>query len=140
VAGGPDFEILEHTADVGVRARGRDLPELFRNAAHGLFAVIAGTESVRAVRERSIELEADSVPDLLHGWLEELNALHQIERELYVEFEATIEGLHLRARVRGESIDPSRHDLHTEVKAVTWHDFEVREIEGGWEARVLLDI
>jgi len=134
------FELLEHTADVGVRAWGANLPELFRAAARGLFEVIAGTESVRPAREHVVDLVADSVPDLLHGWLEELNALHQIQRELYVEFEVVLAGLRLRARVRGEPIDPARHDLRTEVKAITWHDFELREVEGGWEARVLLDI
>lgn len=136
----PGFEFVEHTADVGVRGRGRDLPDLFRNMARGLFAVIAGTGSVRPERERRVELEAESAPDLLHDWLEELNALHQIEGELYAEFEVVIEGTRLRARVRGEPIDPARHDLRTEVKAVTWHDLELREAPGGWEARVLLDI
>jgi SHS2 domain-containing protein len=136
----PGFEFVEHTADVGVRGRGRDLPELFRNMARGLFAVIAGTASVRPERERRVELEAESAPDLLHDWLEELNALHQIEGELYAEFEVVIEGTRLSARVRGERVDPARHDLRTEVKAVTWHDLELREAPGGWEARVLLDI
>ena len=134
------FEIVEHTADVGILGWGRDLPELFAAMARGLFDVIAGAETVRAVNERPVALEAESMEDLLHAWLDELNTLHQIEGELYHDFDLRTDGLRLTATVRGEPLDPLRHDLRTEVKAVTWHDLRVDHTADGYEAYVLLDI
>jgi len=134
------FEIIEHTADVAILGWGPGLPEVFAAMARGLFDVIAGAETVRAVTERSVTLEADSHEELLHAWLDELNTLHQIEGELYRDFSVRIDGLRLEADVRGEPLDRLRHDLRTEVKAITWHELRVDPTAEGYEAYVLLDI
>ena len=134
------FQITDHTADAGIRGWGPDLSSLFRAMAEGLFSTIVDPASVRPGKERHVSLDAESSKDLLHEWLEELNTLHQIYREVYVEFEPSVEGGHLEALLRGEPIDFERHDLRIEVKAVTWHDFEFRTTPSGLEAFVLLDI
>ena len=134
------FQITDHTADAGIRGWGPDLSSLFRAMAEGLFSTIVDPTSVRPGKERHVSLDAESSKDLLHEWLEELNTLHQIYREVYVEFEPSVEGGHLEALLRGEPIDFERHDLRIEVKAVTWHDFEFRTTPSGLEAFVLLDI
>jgi len=134
------FELVEHTADTGIRGWGPDLPDLFRVMALGLMSVIADPRGVRPARGRNLHLEAETQEDLLHDWLESLNALHQVHGELYVDFEPRIEGNRLSALVRGETLDPERHDLGTEVKAVTWHDLALHRTEDGYEAYVLLDI
>ena len=134
------FELVEHTADAAIRGWGPDLPALFRSMAEGLFATIADLDSVRPQTERRLSLDVENPRDLLHEWLNELNALHQIHRELYVEFDVRLDGGHLDAVVHGESIDFDRHDLRIEVKAVTWHDFSLRTTDAGCEAYVLLDI
>ena len=134
------FEILEHTADVGVRAWGPTLGVLFREAARGMFALITDLERVRSMSSRTVELEADAVEDLLHDWLEELNGLHQVRHEVYCGFDVETDGVRLRATVHGEPLDPARHELWIEIKAVTWHDLRVERIAGGFEAAVLLDI
>lgn len=134
------FEIVEHTADTGVRGRAADLPSLFAVMAEGLFAVIASPEKIGSGRERVVRLHADSLEALLHDWLEELNSLHQIHGELYREFEVRLDGLALEATIRGEALDPDRHDLRVEVKAVTWHGLTVESATDPVEAFVLLDI
>ena len=135
------FEIMEHTADTAIRGWSRDLPDLFRVMAAGLMSVIADPAGVSPARKRLLHVEAESPQDLLHDWLESLNALHQVHGEVYAEFEPRIEGTRLSAVVRGEPIDPSRHALGIEVKAVTYHDLTLRETaDGGYEAYVLLDI
>lgn len=138
--GGAGFEPLEHTADEGVRVWAPDWSGLLEQAARGMFAVIADPRSVRPERERRVALRADSREALLHDWLEELNGLHQSEGELYAAFEVEADDVSLRARVRGEAIDPARHALRTEVKAVTWHDLRVEESGEGLRARVLFDV
>jgi SHS2 domain-containing protein len=139
------YEIIEHTADLGIRGRGESLDTLFAAMARGLFAVIADPETVRldaadTERRRAIRLEADATADLLHDWLEELNALHQIHAELYGRFAVRVTDNRLTAVAEGEAIDPERHDLRVEVKAVTWHDLRVDRTAEGFEAFVLLDI
>jgi SHS2 domain-containing protein len=140
-----DFEIVEHTADVGIRGRGDSLDALFTSMARGLFAVIADPATVRTDPKagggrRSIRLDADSAADLLHDWLDELNALHQIHAELYRRFTVHVTDTSLTAIAEGETIDPDRHDLRVEVKAVTWHDLRLNRTGDGYEAFVLLDI
>jgi SHS2 domain-containing protein len=134
------FEIVEHTADVGIRGRGSTLDALFAAMAEGLFAIIADPRTVGTGRRRTIALQAASEADLLHDWLEELNALHQVHSELYRRFEVRVAGTRLEAVVRGEAIDLDRHDLRVEVKAVTWHDLRLEQADGRFEAFVLLDI
>lgn len=134
------FELLDHTADVGIRARGPDASALFEAAARGLFTVITDPGRVVPNEARRLRLQAESLAELLHAWLEQLNALHQIEERFFSRFDVRVEGTSLEATVHGEPIDPGRHDLRLEVKAVTWHGLEVRETPRGLEATVLLDI
>ena len=133
-------ELVEHTADVGIRGWAPDLPGLFVRMARGLFEVIVDPATVSAREEREVRLPAAQTEDLLHDWLDELNALHQSKGEVYGEFEVELSGGSLSARVRGEPIDLDRHELRVEVKAVTWHDLRVTRTERGFEAYVLLDI
>lgn len=135
------YEMFEHTADAGIVARGRDLKELFQNAAEGLFASMAGLEGVEEREERSIELQARDVESLLVRWLTELLYYVDAHELLFRRFAvAEIDERHLKARAYGEKIDRSRHDLHFGVKAITRHMLEVKETDGGYEATVLFDI
>jgi SHS2 domain-containing protein len=136
----PDFEIVEHTADAALRGRGPDFPSLCEVMARALFEVITDTATVEPRLRRELRVTAETREDLLHDWLEELNGAHQIHGEVYSLFAIRVEGLALLAVAGGEPIDPDRHDLRTEVKAVTWHDLRVTELPGGLEAYVLLDI
>jgi SHS2 domain-containing protein len=137
---GPEWEIVEHTADVGIRGWGRDFPALVEALARGLFEVIAGPGKVEARVAHKLRIEGVDREDLLHEALEGLNTLHQVRGELYGEVRVEVVDTGLAMEVHGEPIDPDRHDLRTEVKAVTWHDLRVTETEKGWEGYVLLDI
>ncbi len=141
------FEPVDHTADAGLRGWGRDASELFAAMAAGLFDIIAGAASVRPRERREVVLRADSLAELLHDWLEALNTLHQVRGELYSRFHPRVQetgGIEdptaLTALVEGEAMDPGRHELRVEVKAVTWHELSVRRTPDGYEAYVLFDI
>jgi SHS2 domain-containing protein len=136
----PGFEIIDHTADVGLRGWAPDFPSLCEIMARALFEVIADTAPVKPRTSRELGLGGESREDLLHDWLEALNSEHQIRGEIYSQFMVRVGGGVLAAEVWGEPIDPGRHDLRTEVKAVTWHDLRVTDVPGGLEAYVLLDI
>jgi SHS2 domain-containing protein len=137
----PPFEILEHTADVGIVAHGASLEETFANAATGMFAIMADLDGVRPLEERRIDVEARDREGLLVRWLTELLYYLDAEEMLFSRFVVEeIGNRHLRARVWGERIDRERHQLHFGVKAVTRHMLEISTEDGGYRAQVLFDI
>ncbi|RMD90240.1 MAG: archease [Calditrichaeota bacterium] len=137
----PRFEPIDHTADAGIKVYGKDLKELFSNAALGLFDMIANLEKVNPDMERKVAVEASDREALLVNWLNELNFLFFTKREIYKVFE--IENLTdtaLNATVRGEKIDYDRHEIYTEVKAITYHYLYIKKTARGWEAQIIFDI
>ena len=135
-------ETFEHTADLGLRVTGRDLPDLFEAAAGLYDVIVANREDVRATETESIHLAADDLPDLLLGWINELIFRSETQHRLYSRFEVRIdEGTpSLDATIAGEPIDRDRHVLDHEVKAATHHGLMVRPVDDGWLAEVILDI
>ncbi len=135
------FEPIDHTADVGYRLFAPTLAELFAVAGRALFDAITELDSIQPQFERKVEAEAGDVEALLVAWLSELNYRCITELELYGEFVIDeISSTAVRATVRGEKIDPARHVIQTEIKAVTYHELYVRQIENGWEAQVIFDV
>lgn len=134
---------FDHTADVGLRITGEDLDDLFRTAAEGMFDyIVVNRSEVRGTETESIDLEAETTAELLADWLGELIFRSETEHRVYGSFNVHVEGsgTSLRAIVSGESIDPERHVLDHEVKAVTRHGLSVEKTDGGWTAEVILDI
>jgi SHS2 domain-containing protein len=135
------FAPIDHTADVGYRLFAPSLAELFAVAGRALFDAITELDSIQPKFERKVEAEAGDLEALLVAWLSELNFRCITELELYGEFvidEISLTTVH--ATVRGEKIDPARHVIQTEVKAVTYHELFVREVANGWEAQVIFDV
>jgi len=132
------FEEVDHTADVGIRAYGKTLDELFENTAAGMFSLITDLDTVKPVGEYEVKLAAKDVKSLLFDYLSELLFLHETQKVLLSEFAAKVAGLAVDARARGERIDRKRHPLHLAVKAVTYHAMEVDPEKG--VAQVIFDI
>lgn len=132
------YEELEHTADVGIRAYGDSVNEIFENAAMGMFDLMTDVSLVRPVGEVKVEVQAHDLGSLLVDWLSELLFLHEVDHAFFAEFVVAVEGLDLRGTARGEEVDPGRHRLEAQVKAVTYHKLEVNPEEG--YATVIFDI
>ena len=135
------FEILEHTADVGVLARGRTLAEAFAHAAQGMFSVMVDLDGLRETQQRSIAVAGRDWPSLLVAWLSELLYYSDVEGLLFKRFEMEdFRPYALRAVAFGEPVDRQRHELGPGVKAITRHMLEIEEGPDGWRVQVLLDI
>ena len=135
------YEIFEHTADFGIRARAGGLDELFADAAVGLFSLmVSNLEVVRTVEEVAFRFEGDNLEDLLHDWLAELLYTFHAGRLVLTEFRVQVGPVGLTATARGEPLDPSRHEIDVEVKAVTWHALKVQQHPEGWLAEVIVDV
>ncbi len=135
------FEILSHPSDVGLTAYGRDLKEVFQNAAAGLFALMTDLKKVERRMSFEINLTAPDKETLLVNWLSELIYLQDSRKVLLNEFQiAKIDEFSLTATAWGEKIDPGRHLLARPVKAATYNQLMLKEEKGIWTARVVLDV
>lgn len=120
------FQLIEHTADVGLVAYGETLAKAFANAAYGLFSIIAELKTVKETETRQLELSEEDPEALLFEWLNSLIYLFDVEMILFKRFEITdFDGCRLRAVCYGEKYDPSHHQLKTGVKAATYHMLKV---------------
>ncbi len=136
----PDIVI----ADVAFLARGDTPSELFKAAALATAEVMVNPNGIDVVVRKDLAIRAENLEDLLFNWLSELVYVKDVEYLIFSEFDITIvedKGGHLlTATLGGEEIDPRRHELGQDIKAVTYHLFEIKEVNGRYEARVVLDI
>jgi len=135
------FEILDHTADVGLIFYGDDLKSLFEHAGEGFFHLITDLKKVRPRMERRIELDGECLERLLVDWLDELLYLHEVDHLLFNKFSIeTVGEQGLKAIVKGEPFEEGVHQIKAEIKAVTYHQIQVKERGGNWKAQVIFDL
>lgn len=135
------FELIEHTADIGVRAFGASEAEAFQNTAVGMFSLITDLDLVREEECFDIQVQAEDRETLLVEWLNELLYLNDSRDLLLKRFEIKDLGeTSLRATACGEPIDRGRHELMTDIKAATYYMLKVKETPEGWMAEVIFDV
>ncbi|MEE9187313.1 MAG: archease [Bacteroidota bacterium] len=135
------YSILEHPADLGIEARGKTLSEAFEEAAVGLTSIIVDLDSVSAINDRTLTVDAEDAESLLVRWLSELLYLYDGEGFLTKEVDIQqFSRTRLQANLRGNTYVEGKHRTRLDVKAVTYHQLEIQEVPGGWYVRVYLDI
>src|SRR3990167_8516123 len=136
----PPYEILEHTADIGLKAYGQTLPELFANAARGMIALALEPQEVRPAQRLPLSARGEDLEELLVHFLSEILYAVDAEGWQFSEFRIqTLEPTRIEAEGWGEAVEPSEH-LRVAVKAVTYHQISVTQTDGDWEAVVYFDI
>jgi SHS2 domain-containing protein len=139
-----EFEIIDHTADIGIVAYGKTKREVFINAAKGMFEIIAGEN--RDLKENfyaKIKLEAKSLEDLLIAWLNELLYISEVKLVILNKFKIKeLSDGQITAEIGGTKINHLSVRIKREVKAVTYHRLEIKKDEGSglWSAQVIFDI
>src|SRR5687768_7064928 len=131
------FELIYHTADVRLRVSSDTLENLFRDAVRGMYAVMRGEVSSAAVsRVITVDDSADTT-SLLVDFLNEVLNRAQIGREIFEEIRFTrFEALSLTAELTGTA--PA--EFEEDVKAVTYHEAEVRRQVDGWTTMLVFDL
>jgi SHS2 domain-containing protein len=135
----------QFTADVGFVASGDTLNECFAAAAHATLEVmLANPEVLEVCEHRAVHVESEALDLALLRFLEELvfykDADQLLLRPTRVSVTQQPEGWIVDAELEGETLNPARHQLSADVKAVTLHHLSVRCTDGNWEATVVLDI
>jgi SHS2 domain-containing protein len=140
------YRVLDEIApaDCALEIEAVDLADLFVTAARALAELMVEPETLVPTVERDIEIEAPARDLLLFDWLGELIFLKDRDGEVFPVADVRIEGdgpFRLVGRVRGGRIDPERTGRRADPKAVTFHRLAVEPAgEGGWRARVVIDI
>lgn len=136
------YEYLEHTADMGLLVRGKNLSELLRNGAQGVFETIAVVDTIDEIESIEIHLTAESVEELFVGWLDELIFRHETEETFFKRADIhRCSETEMSATVYGERANFAKHEVYTEIKSVTYHQLKVlQKTDGSWCAQVIFDL
>ncbi|MFH1189825.1 MAG: archease [Candidatus Omnitrophota bacterium] len=135
------YEQFPHTADIGVRVHGKDLKELFENAAFAMFDIIADLENLSGDTVETFELEAPDTEALLVAWLDEL--LYNFYTKQLIFFKFRVEELtktRLKATATGRPVGANRNRLKTEIKAATYGGLKIRSSGKGYEVEIIFDV
>ena len=135
------FEFVNHTADISIKAYGEGLKELFRNAALGMFNILADLEGITTSTDLEIKVEAPDKEELLIEWLDELLYNFYTKHIIFCEFNITdLTDNNLTAKVKGRFIGENKNRLKTEIKAATRHDLKIKKKEGTYEVQIVFDV
>lgn len=135
------FQLFDHTADIGVRVTADTLAELLRAAAEGLYTVIGRLEAEGGRREVELDFSADGRALLLRDYLGELLSIVDRDQCIATGVGVTVfDERRLHATVQLAPVCAERSAYDHEVKAITYHELEVRRTERGYEATFIVDV
>jgi SHS2 domain-containing protein len=140
------FRFLEKIAlaDIGFEAEGESVEEVFRGATQAVLETMATPSTVSGGWERTIERSDADPSALLFDWLSDVvywkDAAGVVFREAPLTLTQEGDVWSLRACLIGEPVDQQTQELHADVKGVTKHLFELKQTDGRWKVRVVLDV
>lgn len=135
------YELIPHTADLGIRVTGKDLKDLFQKAGWALFDIMTDIKKIRPLEKETISVRADNLDELMNYWLTSLLQQFTLKNRLLSDFRmAHISDTSLEAIIQGEPFDPTRHEIIKEIKAITFHNLSVKQLANGWQAEVIFDV
>lgn len=141
------YEIIEHTADLGIKVYGKNLEELFLNAGRAMFDVMVEETKRKSIFQKEeqkkflVSKRASGIEDVFVAWLGEL--LYLFVTEGLIMDKTNIQRLDsgcIQAEVSGRTFDPASCRVKTEIKAITFHELEVKQTDRGYQAQVIFDV
>jgi SHS2 domain-containing protein len=145
----PDYTLINHTADLGIKIHGSDLKNLFETAGSALVHLMVRGEHHGKTTSMKISISGEDLADLMVRWLGELLYLFDGENLVVTSIRMdTVSSIHmetvsssrLEAILETVPFDPSVHETHSEIKAVTYHQIQVTDKGNQWEASVIFDV
>jgi SHS2 domain-containing protein len=135
------YQLIDHTADFGIRVFGSDSRELFGNAAGALFDMLTETEALTGNDSCRITVSGDDWSDLMVNWLREVLYLWNGKERLVKSVQIlSLSEKKISANIHFDAYTPTRHIIKTEIKAVTYHQAYVKRTPVGWEAGIIFDV
>jgi len=135
------YKFIDHTADFGMQVFGSDSQELFTNAALALFDVITEMDVLKGLDSCNITVSGEDWPDLMINWLREVLYLWNGKEMLVKSVQIlSLSENKISAKIYFDAYMPDRHIINTEIKAVTYHQIQVKSSSSGWKAQIIFDI
>ena len=140
------YKFLEKVAiaDIAYEAYGKNLNEMFENAALAIFELSADIKTVDAKKKLKINLENEKIDNLLYDFLSEILFLKDSEymvfRKVKVSVKEDDKKFKLKSTLEGDTINSEKQRLENDIKAITMHMFEVKKEKDKWKATVVVDI
>ncbi len=132
------YELIDHTADVGIKVNAKTLEDLFIDSAKAMFEII-GHSNTGVDQKVEITLKSDVLEDLLHDWLSELLYIYETDNIAFSKFKfRNFNETFLKVTAHGEVIEPE--NAKTEIKAVTYHNLKVKKNKKGYSVEIIFDI
>ena len=135
------YHLIDHTADFGIQVFGTDSRELFTNAALALFDVITEMDELNGDDSCDITASGEDWSDLMINWLREIlylwNGREMLVKSVQV---LSLSERNISAKIYFDAYLPDRHTIKTEIKAVTYHQIQVKRSPSGWKAQIIFDI
>ncbi len=119
------YRLIDHTADMMVKAFGDTLEECFANAAYALFDQTVDLSNIGTAEETDIRVTGEDDEDRLFSFLAEMLFIEDADNLILKEFQVSFDGDDVVCHAKGETLDRSRHRIKSEVKAVTYHMMEI---------------
>ena len=144
----PKYKFLEDVAiaDIAYEAYGKDLNELFENAAMAIFELSAELKTVEAKKKFDVNLENEKLDNLLYDFLSEILFLKDSKYvvfkkvNVHVDEDKKNKKWKLKSVLEGDTINPEKQHLENDIKAVTMHMFKLEKTKTGYKATVVVDI
>ncbi len=135
------YRITTHHTELAVRITGSSQADLFANSAFALFDVMTDLATVNIKESIPLEVEGSDRDDLMVNWMRELLYLYQSNGYLLKEFKISqVKDTIVKAEVRGEKVDPDRHDVKQEIASVAAHKSRIEKTGNQWIAQVIFEL
>jgi SHS2 domain-containing protein len=135
------FEVLDISGDIGIKAFGKSLNEVFMNVSLGMYSLITDLSSIKEKKTIDISAESHSLDGLLVSWLNEL--IFHFDTNGFIGKKIEIKHFsdtRIIAAVSGEEFNPEYHEGKLLIKAATYHRLRIEKIGDIWEIDVIFDI
>lgn len=137
------FKYLEHTADAGIVGIGNTPEEAFAEGAKAMFNLMVDIDKVKPIEEVDIKCSSAELDTLFVGWLGELLLQKDITGLIFSDFEVHIQQqgeFKLKGKAWGEQLNPSKHNIKTEVKAATYYGLKLEKKDQEYWVQCVVDI
>ena len=135
------YHIIDHTADLGIIVQGTDEKNLFIRAAQAMTDLMVEGDISKKTVMKDVSLQGEDFPDLMVRWLGEILYLFAGEKLIVNSIEIkSISPIQLKSTLTLSSFEPEHHQVIREIKAVTYHQISVDQVNDGWQARIIFDI
>ncbi len=135
------YRIIDHTADFGLQVFASDLKILFADAAYAMIDQITDVNRLKGLNEYHIHVTGSDWPDLMVNWLREVLYLWTGEEKLVKKARIlSLSEYELSANVTYDTYEPDYHIIKNEIKAVTYHQIQVKSVPDGWETQIIFDV